>query len=655
MKRVIFHDLLTPEEAMNRLMAYIKVLDTEVVNIEDSYMRVLATDIYAGIDVPPFDRATMDGYALKAEDTFNVDELHPTKLRLIGEINAGDAPQLEVTNGTAVEIATGAPLPRGANAVIPVEYTKIEGNDVIIYRAVTPTENVMSAGSDIMMGELVLRGCTLIKEREAGVLASIGMKRIPVIRKPKVAIVSTGNELVNVGNPLGPGKIYDVNAYSIAHAVREAGGVPIFLGVAEDDEEKIRKLIEVGMEMDIVLVSGGTSAGVADITYKVLDSIGSPGIILHGLKVKPGKPTVAAISSSGKIIMGLPGYPNSSLMIFNLLVKPILSAMQCYPIDETKVKARLAAKAEGARGRRALTPVSLIDTGSQVIAYPLPAESGAISTLAFADGFMEVPENVEFLDKGDEVTVTLFTHEYKPANLYFVGSHDLGIDIAARLLPKWITVKVINVGSLNGLIAASNEETDIAGLHLIDEETGEYNLPFMQKYGEDKVVMIRGYQREQGIIIQRGNPKGIKSIEDFLRNDIAIVNRNKGAGTRFLLDSLLKRLAEKNGMRLSDLVKGINGYYYEVKTHTAVAAAIHQGKADAGIGIRAAAHMYGLDFIPLSMEHYDFAVPRSRLNKDSVKAFIDLLKSSIFQKELTKLPGYQITSGIGDAVIPASP
>ncbi|WP_229657706.1 molybdopterin biosynthesis protein [Thermocladium modestius] len=650
MKRVIFHNLLTPEEALNKLLGYVRVLDAETVDIEETYMRVLAADVYSNMDVPPFDRATMDGYAVRAEDTFNVDELHPARLKLVGGINAGDVPNMEVTRGTTAEIATGAPMPKGANAVIPVEYTKAEGREVVIYRSATPTENVMSAGSDIMMGELVLRACTQVREREAGVLASIGMRRVPVIRRPRVAIVSTGDELVDVGGSLGPGKIYDVNAHSISHAVRESGGVPVLLGIAGDDEGQIREMIMKGLDADLVLVSGGTSAGVADITYRVLDSMGPPGIVIHGLKVKPGKPTVAAVTSGGKLVIGLPGYPNSSLMIFNLLVKPLLSAMQCYPLDTVKIKARLANKAEGARGRRALTPVSLVDVGNQVLAYPLPAESGAISTLAFADGFMEVPENVEFMDKGDEVTVTLFTHEYKPANLYFVGSHDLGIDIMARLLPKWVTVKVINVGSLNGLMAASNEETDVAGLHLIDEESGEYNLPFVEKYGKGKVVLIRGYSREQGIIIPKGNPKGIRGIRDLLRSDVSIVNRNKGAGTRFLLDSLLKRIAAEDGVSFNDLMGRINGYYYEVRTHTAVAAAVSQGKADAGVGIRAAAHMYGLDFIPLSLEKYDFAVPRSRLAKDSVKAFIEMLKSPSFQNELSRLPGYKVSEDIGNQV-----
>ncbi len=652
-RRVIFHELLTPEEALNKVFSTVNVepLGTEVVRIEDSYGRVLARDIYSGIDVPPFDRATMDGFAVRAEDTFGADELNPIKLRVIGNVETGAEELPEVNPGEAVEIATGAPMPPGANAVVMVEYTKRRGDELTIYRSVTPGENVMSAGSDVMVGELILRRCTVIREREVGLLAAVGIDKVEVFRRPKVAIISTGNELVSPGKELGRGKIYDINTYTIAHAVKSMGAEPIIMGIVRDDIDEMRNAINRALGVgDLVLLSGGTSAGLADLTYRVLNEVGPPGIIIHGLKVKPGKPTVVAVSRDNKLIIGLPGYPSSALMIFNIMVKPILARMLCMGIDEVRVKARLAIRADGAKGRRALYPVSLVDTGHGVVAYPLPAESGAISTLAFADGYIAIPETVEYLDSGDEVEVVLFTHQYMPANLYIIGSHDLGLDVLIPMLPSFVRARVINVGSMGGLYAVKRGEADVAGLHLVDEETGQYNVPYMIKYGVNNAVLIRGYLREQGLIVPRGNPKNIRGIEDLLRGDVRIVNRNKGAGTRFLLDLRLKEMASRMGVKFEELVRKVNGYYYEVRTHTAVAAAVAQGKADVGVGIRAAAAMYGLDFIPLGWEGYDFAVPIDRLEKDSVRAFLNMLRSDEFRKALSKLPGYRVPNDIGTII-----
>lgn len=652
-KRVIFHELLTPEEALSKVFSIVRIepLSTETINIEDSYGRVLARDVYSRIDVPPFDRATMDGFAVRAEDTFGADELNPIKLRVIGNVETGAEELPQVNSGETVEIATGAPMPPGANAVVMVEYTKHNDDELMIYRSVTPGENVMSAGSDVMMGELILRRCTVIREREVGLLAAVGIDRIEVFRRPRVAVISTGNELVSPGKELGRGKIYDINTYTIAHAVRSMGAEPIIMGIVRDKVNEMRDAMNRALSIsDLVLLSGGTSAGLADLTYRVLDGVGPPGIIIHGLQVKPGKPTVIAVSRDNKLVIGLPGYPSSALMIFNTIVKPILARMLCMGVDEVKIKAKLAIRADGAKGRRALYPVSLVDTGHGIVAYPLPAESGAISTLAFADGYMAIPETVEYLDSGDEVEVTLFTHQYMPANLYIIGSHDLGLDVLIPILPSFIRARVINVGSMGGLYAVKRGEADVAGLHLVDEETGQYNVPYMIKYSVNNAVLIRGYFREQGLIVPRGNPKNIGGVEDLLRGNVRVVNRNKGAGTRFLLDLKLKEIAAKMGVKFEELVRKVNGYYYEVKTHTAVAAAVAQGKADVGVGIKAAAAMYGLDFISLGWESYDFAVPIDRLEKDSIKAFLNMLRSDEFRNALNKLPGYRVPDDIGTII-----
>lgn len=648
--RVIFHELLTPEEALSRVFAVVGVgpLGVEVVGLEDAFGRVLAEDVYSPVDVPPFDRSIVDGYAVRAEDLFGVDELNPGELRVVGYVEPGVSVLPRVGVGEAVEVATGAPLPPGANAVVMVEYTKRVGDRVRVYRSVVPGENVAFTGSDVMMGELVLRRCTRLGEREVGVLAAIGLRYVRVYRRPRVAVISTGNELETPGAPLRFGKIYDVNSYSIATALRELGAEPHILGIVGDVEEEIYNVVSrAEREYDMVIVSGGTSAGLGDLVYRVFAKLGPPGIIVHGLKVKPGKPTVIAVSRGGKLLVGLPGFPSSALMIFNIIVKPVIARMLCLQYPEVSLKARLATRVEGARGRRGLYPVSLVDTGDRIVAYPLPAESGAIKVLAMADGFIVVPENVEYLGEGEEVEVKLFSHHYRPADLYIVGSHDIGLD---RLIPlTGLNVKVINVGSLEGLKAVARGEADIAGIHLVDEETGEYNIPYLERYNVRGAVLVRGYMREQGLIVAKGNPHGVRSLEDVVDGGLSIVNRNRGSGTRVLLDMKLREIAARRNLKFEELTAKIKGYYYEVRTHTAVAAAVAQGKADVGVGVRVAAELYNLDFVSLGWELYDFLIPRSRLEKGAVRRFIEVLRSEEARRELEKL-GYRVLEDTGKIV-----
>jgi len=653
MDRKIYHNLVTPEEALEIVFKNVKVepLGVETVDLLNAYGRVLAEDIYSKIDVPPFDRATMDGYAVHAEDTFTADELNPLKLKVVGKVEVGQEYLPSINKGECVEIATGAPLPKSANAVLMVEYTKALNDEILIYKSVAPGENVASAGSDISLGDLVLRKGTLLACREIAVLASIGIDKVKVYKRPRVAIISTGNELETPGEKLRFGKIYDANTYSIAAAVRELNAEPIVLGIARDIEEEIYNKIINGLEKsDLVIISGGTSAGTSDITYRVLELFGPPGIVVHGLKVKPGKPTVIAISKDKKIIVGLPGYPNSALMVFNLIVKPIIERMNGIESKDITIKAKIAQKLHGEKGRRALIPVSLVESSGYIKAYPLPAESGQVNALAQADGYIEVPEDVEFVDEGEEVTVKLFSKNYTPANMYIIGSHDIGLDIIIVKLSGKFNCKVINVGSLGGLLAIISGDADIAGIHLVDEETGIYNIPYIKRLDIHDAVLIRGYMRRQGIIVPKGNPKNIKSIEDFLRSDVTIVNRNRGAGTRALLDLKLKEIAKKSNLSFEEIIKKVKGYFYEVKTHTAVAAAIAQGKADAGLGIESAAAMYNLDFIPLTWEYYDFLIMKSSLNKDAVKKFLEILKSKEFKVELEKIPGYKVPENIGEVI-----
>ncbi|MFZ8840046.1 MAG: molybdopterin biosynthesis protein, partial [Pyrobaculum sp.] len=461
-RRVIFHELVTLDQAAEVLLKFAAPLGAEKVGVASAYGRVLAEDVVAPLDVPPFDRSTVDGYAVVAEATYGASELTPVELKVVCRVEAGGWPSAEVRPGEACEVATGAPLPRGANAVIMVEYTQERDGVVRVFRSAAPGENVMATGSDISAGEVVMRRCTRLTAREIGVLAALGLGEVAVVRRPRVAVISTGDELAAPGEPLGQGRLYDVNSYSLAAAVAEAGGVPVLFGIVRDEERSYREAIAKALsEADVVLISGGTSAGVADLTYRVLGELGD--VLFHGVMVRPGKPTLAAVVG-GKIVVGLPGYPSSALMIFHTVVRPFLLRLQCLdPHPPAVYKARLAFGVEGAKGRRALYPVVLIKRGEVYKAYPLYAESGAISVLARADGYIVIPETVEFMTEDEEVEVYLF-ERYKPAGLYFIGSHDPHLDaVLARH-----DVKPVYVGSMGGLLAAKRGEADIAGVHVFD-------------------------------------------------------------------------------------------------------------------------------------------------------------------------------------------
>ncbi len=648
-----FHDIVSISEARRRLQRAVRLeRRTERVPIEDCLGRVLARDVTAGVDVPAFDRASMDGYAVLASDTFYADEESPVELEVLGYIRAGDSERHEVSPGSCFGIATGAPMPVGANAVVMVEYTEELEGRVRIYKPVAPGENVMPAGSDIMRGELVLRAGTRLSPREVGVLAALGMAEVEVYSRPRVGILSTGDEVVKPGEPLEFGRIYDANAYAIAQAVRECGGVPELLGIAGDSEEELRsRLTEALRRCEVVITTGGTSAGAGDICYRVIDELGSPGVIVHGVAIKPGKPTVIGVAE-GKPVFGLPGYPTSAMITFQVFVAPLLRRLSGLPEPERRrVRARTAMKLYSSAGRYEYRLVNLVrGADGGYTAYPMLTGSGAITTFAEADGYIEIPENVELLGEGEEHEVVLLGESLQLADLTIIGSHCIGVEMLLGMLRERIKAKVINVGSSGGLAAVRRGESDISGMHLVDESTGEYNLPIIRRLGlEDRVYLVRGYFREQGIVVQRGNPKGISSVEDLLEG-VRFINRNPGSGTRVLLDLELGRIAEKRGCELRELASRITGYEIEAKSHSAVAAAVAHGRAEAGIAIRTVAEQYGLDFIPLREEEYDFAVPAEKMQKREVQEFLAALRSAEFRRMLERTPGLKPAPNTGEVI-----
>ncbi|NJE60226.1 gephyrin-like molybdotransferase Glp [Thermococcus sp. 21S7] len=390
------------EKALDVIDSFPMEPEIESVPLGEALGRVLAEDVTSPINVPPFDRATVDGYAVRAEDTFMAGESEPIRLKVVGEINAGDTPAVELKPGESVYISTGAPLPEGADAVVQFEDVDREGEEVIIYKPAYPGLGVMKAGADIPQGKTLLKRGTRLTFKDTALLSAVGIAEVPVFRKPRVAVISTGNEVVLPGRELRYGQIYDINGRAIADAVRELGGEALFLGIARDDRESLKALIEKGIECcDMVILSGGASGGIRDLTSSIIEELGE--VKIHGIAIQPGKPTIIGLIN-GKPVFGLPGYPTSCLTNFTLLVAPLLRKLLGRESEVRKVKKRLAHKVFSVKGRRQFLPVKVEDEK----AVPILKGSGAVTSFVDADGFIEVPENVEILEAGEEVEVTFF-------------------------------------------------------------------------------------------------------------------------------------------------------------------------------------------------------------------------------------------------------
>jgi len=409
----MFRRLMTLDEAKQIISKYSpsEPLGSEELSLLRAYNRVLAEDAIATLDIPPFNRSTVDGYAVRAQDTFGIEEDRPIKLKVCGTVTVGEKPKIKIDNGEAAEIVTGAPIPNGADAAVMLEDIERKNDQLYVYSAVAKDENVMKAGADIKKGETVVRKNQLLTSREIGALAAIGLAKVKVYVLPRVSIISTGAEVAKLGRKLPAGKVYDINAYSLSTAVQESRGIPIYLGVFPDDLGKMRQVLAKALSSsDVVITSGGVSIGPKDVMPKVLNSLGKPGIIVHGIAIKPGKPVTVA-SVDGRLIFSLPGHPTSALLVFYLLVRPIIERLAGKKADETlQVKAVTSARMFSAKGRRTFVMVKLKkDNSTGLMAEPVAAGlSGAITTLTNADGFVEIAENQQFVDAGEKVTVRLF-------------------------------------------------------------------------------------------------------------------------------------------------------------------------------------------------------------------------------------------------------
>jgi putative molybdopterin biosynthesis protein len=620
----------------------------EFVPIEKALHRVLTRPIIAPINVPGFDRSNFDGFAVVSSDTDEADEMNPRTLRVVSQkIFAGYQPSEPILPGTCAEIATGAIIPRGANAVLMVEYTErtiipsngtdvqVDGQssnssgDVTVYRSVAVGDGISYCGSDIALGETVMHAGRRLTNRETAVLASMGLAEVPVRKLPAVAIISTGDELQSPGTTPALGKIFDANSRMLADHVREMGAIPIELGIVPDEIEQLNSKIEYALSVaDFVVLSGGTSKGQGDMCYRVVQKWTDPGIVVHGVALKPGKPVCLAVTKN-KPVAVLPGFPASARFTFDEFIAPLIRHWTGAQSKSDSVKAELKSRVNSAPGRTEYIPVGLLKatqdqneppsdelTRANYIAIPLSRDSGSVSTYARADGYFRVESTREFVDANESIDVTPILPVEEFADLFVVGSHCVHVDhLLNQCEQLGIRTRYFHVGSTGGLLAARRGSCDIATLHLLDPETREYNLPFV----DETMHLVKGYPRTQGFIFRiddkRFQHSSVEAIIDTLATDkdLLMVNRSAGSGTRLLIDTLLKG-------------KKPAGYHSCCTSHTAVVSAIAQGRADWGIAIEAAAKQNpAVGFFPIDDEQFDFLIPKSRLNRAPIQAFIKLL------------------------------
>ena len=630
-----FLTVLPREEAVRRFESALSPapVGTERAELSEALGRVLAEDVASPGDVPPFDRSAVDGFAVRAADIAAARETAPVSLRLNDEIVAcGVAPTGVVAPGTATAVATGAPIPRGADAVVMVEQTDPDEDApeprIAVRRAAAPGQFVGFAGSDIAGGETLLRRGTVIGSREIGMLAACGLADIPVFRRPRVGVLSTGDELVAPGRPLPPAAIHDANGPIVSAAVAENGGEPVFYGAVPDDEAALDAAIRrAHAECDMVILSGGTSKGAGDLTYRLVSRLGPPGIVAHGVALKPGKPLCLAVCG-GKAVIVLPGFPTSAMFTFHDIVAPVLRRMAGLPARrEAQLEARVPVRIASELGRTEFVMVSLVEGEGRPVAYPVGKGSGSVTAFAGADGFITVEALADAVPADSDATVTLFTPHVAAPDLVVMGSHDIGLDsVIGRVAEGGYSARVMAVGSLGGLAAARRGECDLAPIHLLDPQTGLYNRAHITT----GLTLVEGWRRMQGIVFRPGDRRFTDRAPEaavaaaLADSDCLMVNRNQGAGTRILIDRLL------GGARP-------DGYWNQPRSHNAVAAAVAQGRADWGVAIAPVASAYGLGFIPIGEEHYDFALVEARRTRPAVAAFLEALTDDTVQAALRAL------------------
>jgi putative molybdopterin biosynthesis protein len=645
-ERKEFRDLASPETAHEAIASLDLTPDVESVPLSDARGRVLADRVDADIDVPGFNRASMDGYAVRARDTFDAGEQSPETLELAGQVHAGAEPDVTVDPGTAAEISTGAVMPPGADAVVMVERTdETEGGEAVRVRtSVAPGDNVMLAGTDIAAGARALGPGTTLTPREIGLLSALGVDSVPVRGQPTVGIISTGDELVRPGGELNTdaGQIYDVNSYTIAAGVEEAGGdAKLYPHAGDDFEEMEQLLLDAAEECDLVLSSGSTSASAVDVIYRVIEQQGE--LLLHGVSVKPGKPMLIGRLEDSAYV-GLPGYPVSALTIFRTFVAPAIRNAAGLPEPRTAtLEGRMATEERYSEGRTRMMPVGLVEPGPEesksesesesepestaadsrkLLIYPVDKGSGATTSLVEADGVVEVDADTEYLAEGEAVTVRLFSPDVRAPTLLGVGEDDPALN---RLLDGLTRPRYLSIGTRDGLRRLRDGVPDVA-------------VAAGPTRREVESTRLGGWTREWGLIVPGDNPEEITGLGDLVDRDLRLINRESTSGLRRSLDQAMATLAEQRDQSQRELSQAVDGYELTVKAHESPARNVAAGTVDAGLGLRATAEQLELGFVPLGEQDVDVLVAPERRAKDGVEELTAALDT--LDAVLGELPGF---------------
>lgn len=622
-KRNLYLKTIPVEEAKNLYETALgKIWETkyEEIPVIEACGRVTRHAVYAKNSSPLYNASAMDGIAVISSHTEGASETTPVRIK---------------EGVDFVVVDTGDPIHHPYDAVIMAEdLLETEKEDEFdIVASAASWQHIRPVGEDIVAGEMILPSCHQIRSIDVGVLLSAGITKIEVVKKPVVAIFPTGTEIIEPGDEIQDGSIIESNSRMFENMAIEQGAVAVRYPILEDVYETIRDAVKEAVACsDMVIINAGSSAGRDDYTVHVLRELGE--VLVHGVAIKPGKPVILAIVE-GKPVIGLPGYPVSAYIAFENFVAPVLAMMgQRVLHEDYEAKAVLSKRLVSSLKHKEYVRVKTGMVGDKMIAAPLARGAGAAMSLVRADGFCVIDQNCEGMDAGEEVTVSLYRNPSEIKNTVVVtGSHDLILDVAADLIPqmyKGMHLSSTHVGSMGGLMALKRGEAHVAPIHLLDETTGIYNDSYVKRIFSGRTAIVTGVRRIQGIMVKKGNPLDIHTIEDLKKG--RFVNRQRGAGTRILFDYLLKKE--------NIPTDAIEGYDREASTHMAVAALVASDSADAGMGIYSAAQSMRLDFIPVGDEWYEFAIPESFMELPHVQAFIEVLKSDAFKEELERLGGY---------------
>ena len=602
----------------------------EAVSVNQSLRRVTYNSVYAIQSAPHYNSSAMDGIAVSARDTYGAQETSPRRLKILGK-EAPFAP------GACYLVDTGDPLPTGTNAVIMVEDVHFLNQEIEILAAAAPWQHVRIIGEDIVANELVIAEHTIITPVDIAALMAAGLEKVDVICQPRVAIIPTGDEIVATREELAPGTILDVNSHMLAAAVTEWGGKAYRMDIVKDNPAELKRAITSALsQSDMVIVNAGTSAGTEDFTAKVLSELGD--VLVHGVSIKPGKPVVLAVCN-GKPVIGLPGYPVSAMLTAELFVRDALLERQKLPrFEAVHTEAAVVRQIPSTVGVEEYVRVSVGNVQGKLVAAPLNRGAGMISSLTRAQGLIGIAEGNTGLNAGALSRVRLLRNTRPDNNILAVGSHDLALELLGIHLRRRrgeTMLSCANVGSMGGIMAIRNNEAHIAGIHLLDEKTGTYNVSQAEAYLPNVAWrLVHMAMRQQGLMLAKGNPKAISGLDSLTRPDVTFINRQRGSGTRMLLDFELK----KSGIP-SDV---INGYEKEVGTHMTVAASVASGTVDAGLGVQAAAEALGLEFMPIAAEQYDLLLNFSP-HDDRMALIVQTLQSKEFRAEVEALGGYDLS------------